>query len=353
MIRRGACGAICLLAALVASGCASLAERIAEPQGRPIFDAGSLAAIERVWGLEKSTVTTNEGVRIAYYHVPAADRGYAFKLEKDGNNASTHFGVEHAPKPSAVRGTIVYLHGWGMDGTSLLPWAMQFAEHGYQGYALDLRNFGRSSRAPQGFGPREAGDIVAVIDTLQARGGLQPPVFLFGVSLGASTALFAEPALRGRIDGIVALEPFVNAADAIRGTVRGTLDEAPDSLAGKLKVTLANWRFPASGDAAAIREAGKRLGLDLAQVDLRPVVPGSRTCTLLLHGASDSWLDPAGSRELAALSPMIRFAAVPRMGHVTLPVRIDWLAAPIEHWLDGTHPEKCAGFELPPDPVEP
>lgn len=353
MTQRGACRAVCLLAALAASGCASLAERIAEPQGRPIFNAGSLTAIERAWALGKGAVTTNENVRIAYYHVPAADRGYAFTLRKHGNYASTNFGVEHAPRLTPVRGTIVYLHGWGMDGTSLLPWAMQFAEHGYQGYALDLRNFGRSSRAPQGFGPREAADVVAVLEQLQARGDLHPPVFLFGVSLGASTALFAEPALRGRIDGIVALEPFVNAAEAIRGTLRGTLDGTPEGLAGRLKLMIANWRFPASGDPDAIREAGELLGLDLAQVDLRPVVPGSSTCTLLLHGAADSWLDPAASRELAALSPMIRFTAVPRMGHMGLPVRIDWLAAPIGHWLGATRAKNCAGFELPPDPVDP
>src|SRR5690606_17684730 len=45
---------------------------------------------------------------------------------------------------SAPRGTVLLLHGWMMDGGSLLPWSLQLAQAGYRSISLDLRNHGRS-----------------------------------------------------------------------------------------------------------------------------------------------------------------------------------------------------------------
>src|SRR3546814_9495781 len=84
---------------------------------------------------------------------------------------------------------------------------------------VDLRNHGRSSRAPAGFGARESRDIAALVEQLQVDGRLPPPVYLFGVSYGAATALFAEPLLRERIAGIVAMESYANAGDGVRGVI--------------------------------------------------------------------------------------------------------------------------------------
>src|SRR3546814_7911475 len=111
-------------------------------------------------------------------------------------------------QPIPPEGSVVFLHGWGLDASSMLPWALALSELGYQGITVDLRNHGRSSRAPAGFGARESRDIAALVEQLQADGRLPPPVYLFGVSYGACTALFAEPLLRERIAGIVAMVSY-------------------------------------------------------------------------------------------------------------------------------------------------
>src|SRR3546814_3744139 len=101
----------------------------------------------------------------------------------------------------------------------MLPWALALSELCYQGITVELRNHGRSSRAPAGFGARESRDIAALVEQLQADGRLPPPVYLFVLSYGAATALFAEPLLRERIAGIVAMESYANAGDGVRGVI--------------------------------------------------------------------------------------------------------------------------------------
>jgi pimeloyl-ACP methyl ester carboxylesterase len=341
-----------LLAALAASGCASLADRIAHPEGEALLAAGTLLELERGIGLVPGSMPTPGGPRIAWIEIPAAKRGYAYKLSREGDQARFGFTTSQPAEPIPVRGSIVYLHGAGLEGSSLLPWALAFAEHGYRGYAIDLRNHGRSGRAPAGYGTREAGDVAAVVRSLRAAGELPEPVFLFGVSLGASTALFAEPQLRDMLAGIVALEPFANADVAIRGVIGAMLAERPHGVLPRLEQAYLRWRYSRTDLDAAIADAGERLGLDLREVDLSPVVAGSNTCTLLLHGAEDSWLDPEASRRLAMQSPEVHFHAVLGMGHLGLPLRIDWLADPISGWLAATAAGAgCPDITIPPDPV--
>src|SRR3546814_16045817 len=100
---------------------------------------------------------------------------------------------------------LVFLHGWGLDASRMLAWELGLSGLGYRGIMVDLRNHGRSSRAPAGFGARESRDIAALVEQLQVDGRLPPPVYLFGVSYGAATPLFADPLLRDRIAGIVAM----------------------------------------------------------------------------------------------------------------------------------------------------
>jgi pimeloyl-ACP methyl ester carboxylesterase len=341
------------LSLLGVAGCASLADLIAEPEGKPLLDARTLGDFERATRMTRSSLPAAEGVRIAYARVPAMQRHYRYTAEVRDGVAHFNFKVEGTPRPLPVRGSVVYLHGWGMEGSSLYPWALSFSEQGYVGYVVDLRNHGRSGRAPVGFGTREATDVVSVLGQLREHGQLREPVFLFGVSLGATTALFAEPALQGQVDGIVALEPFVNARDAIDGVIQDFMDARPQGWRNRVRQAVARWRHGATeaDRQSAIAEAGRRLDLDLDAVDLGPVAARLRTCTLLLHGEKDAWIDPAVSRELSARSPVIHFTSVPRMDHLTLPMRVDWLARPILEWLAHVGEGRCEAMELPPDPL--
>lgn len=225
------------------------------------------------------------------------------------------------------------------------------AERGFHGIAVDLRGTGRSSRAPMGFGPREAQDVAALLVHLQDDGELPGPVYLFGVSYGAATSLFAEPALRGRIAGIVAMEPYANAADAIRTMVPGARrDLAGHHFAGLiLKVTASH--YDAASVERAIADLDRRLDLDLAAIDLHAPVAQSGTCTLLLHGGRDTWIPADASRSLVRAAPQVRYAELPDETHMTLPLRMDWLVGPLAEWLARAGAGKCTALALPSDPA--
>jgi len=341
-----------LLAACAASGCASLADRIAAPAdhglGRPRdFD------VERNFHVRHANWRMADGRTLAYWDVDVRQRKPSYRFTRDAHRFRFRFDTDEtspAPASIATRGTIVYLHGWSLDGSTMLPWAMALAERGYRGIAVDLRNAGGSSKAPAGFGPREADDVIALLHHLRAGGALPGPVFLFGVSYGASTALFAEPALRGRIAGIVAMEPFANAADAVRTMVPGMQADVT-STNGRLLLAVSGHRYDAAAVERAIVDVDQRLGLDLAAIDLHAQVAQSQTCTLLLHGARDTWIPPASSRSLAQDAPRVRYRELPDETHLTLPLRVDWLAAPLANWFSSVAAGRCDALALPVDPA--
>jgi pimeloyl-ACP methyl ester carboxylesterase len=265
-------------------------------------------------------------------------------------------------EPVKSRGTVLLLHGWGMDATSMLPWAAALADRGWEGWLVDLRGHGGSSDAPAGYGTREAADVAALVAALERDGRLEPPVTLLGVSYGATTALFSEPALRGRVRAIVALAPFSNAGQAVRELVAGSLDDTGGSLHARALRRVARWRYddPDRIDAA-IAMASRTLGLEIDAVDLLPVVAGTDTCTLLLHGGNDDLVPIAHSRRIAAGADVVQLIELASEDHISLPLRVDWLAAPVADWLDAAvadasgeaHGAACPGFPLPADPAIP
>jgi pimeloyl-ACP methyl ester carboxylesterase len=345
-----------LLAALAACGCASLADRIVEPHSEALLDERNAQQFERSLGVRHASWRTPQGVTLAYRVVPAATRMMKYDFVRGPHRYSFNFSADMtAAKQVPVRpfrGTVVYLHGWEMDGSSMLGWALALADRGYAGIAVDLRNYGDSSRAPAGFGPREAGDIVDLVDGLRARGTLRGPVYLLGVSYGAATALFAEPALRGRVAGIVALAPYANAAEAIRTLVPGMIDMPARGVTARLFTGWARRHYDKAAIERAITEADQRLGLDLAAIDLHAPLAQSQTCTLLLHGARDNFIPVNAARSLAAGAPRAHYTELPLETHMTLPLRVDWLADPLSAWLADAAAGRCEPLALPPDPAK-
>jgi pimeloyl-ACP methyl ester carboxylesterase len=99
----------------------------------------------------------------------------------------------------------------------------------------------------------------------------------------------------------------------------------------------------------AIAGAGHRLGLDLAAIDTAAPLAASRTCTLLLHGGRDQLVPVATARRLAAAAPAARYVELPDENHVTLPLRIDLLAAPLDAWMAAVGAGDCPSPMLSPD----
>ena len=350
-LRGGGGGVVLAFVACLAGGCTSLGERIAQPHSVELYDVDTLGQMESTIGVEPARFRTPDGVTLAYGVVAPAARGMAYTMSRgDGRMTfAIRFGEKAGTVPTA--GSVVFLHGWGLDASSMLPWALALSELGYQGIAVDLRNHGNSSRAPSGFGTREARDIVALTEHLQAEGLLPSPVYLFGVSYGAATALFAEPLLRERITGIVAMESYANAGDGVRGVIAGAQASRGDGLRTSLMRTYARWRYDAPAIERGVREAGRRLALDLDAIDVRATLATTATCSLLLHGADDRYVPVAAARSLADASPLVRYRELPDENHLSLPLRIDWLARPIAGWMKLAASGECEPLQLPPDPL--
>ena len=345
-------GAIALaFAACLAGGCTSLGDRIAQPHSTGLIDSSVLAQMESTAGVESGRFRTSDGVTLAYRVVAPAARGMTYTISRANGSMQTAFRFGETKGALPVAGTVVFLHGWTLDASSMLPWALAMSELGYQGIVVDLRNHGGSSRAPAGFGTREAHDIAALVEHLQAEAQLPPPLYLFGVSYGAATALFAEPLLRERITGTVAMESYANAGDGVRGVIAGMQAGRDSSLRASLMRTYARWRYDAPAIERGVREAGQKLGLDLDAIDVRATLATTATCTLVLHGADDSYVPAVSARALADASPLVRHRELPDENHLSLPLRIDWLARPIAGWMKLAAGGECDPLRLPPDPL--
>ena len=292
--------------------------------------------------LETQSLRTRNGNRIAYWLLPAADYHLAYEYSRQPHSFHAKFSWRER-SPVEVRGTIVLLHGWGEDHSMMLPWALAMARHGYLGVLPDLRNFGASDRAPVGFGPREAGDVVDLLHALRAKGHLQRPVYLFGVSYGADVAIHAAATAPDLVDGVVAMEPFVDAESAIRGFVADA-QKPTSGLKGRLLSAYSRHVLDDTHVDAAIAESGKRLGIDLHDTGIATPLRDGRVCTLLLQGGEDEFLDPAALRAISNV-PRVRYLEMQEETHLTLPLRIDVLAEPMARWLPQY--ADCPAFALP------
>lgn len=349
---RAACA---MLLALTAAACTSLETRIAEPRSRQLLDAAFVAEVDADLGIERRSFRVPDGPELAYRIVEPKAYGMAYRYTRTDTGARFNFRVgnpsdERMPVPAA--GTLVLLHGWSMDGNSMLPWALSLAEHGWRGLVVDLRNHGDSGRAPAGYGPREGRDVAALVAALRESGQIDGPLALFGVSFGAVAALYAGAELGpGNVDAVVAMAPYANAADGIRDMIEGMKAQPAAGLRGRLVVGHARRRYDDARIAGAVNRAGGRLGVDLAAVDVRQAAAAIPACTLLLHGTNDGFFPMEAVRSLAEAAPRGQLMPLDGEHHFTAPMRVDWLAQPLADWLDAVAGNGCPEFVLPAPPA--
>lgn len=337
------------LAVCSLSGCTAFVARQIERPGHAGGSFRSLDGMLLKMGFARETAQLPDGVRMAYW--TASPRAYQIKgsfhsqpAGKKGRTFSFNMSFGHGPlkpDPVAVKGSVVLLHPWSMNGTAMMPWGLHFAAAGYQVVMPDLRSQGDSSDAPVGYGPREAGDIRELIGRLRQRGDLPAPLYLLGASYGASVALFAAPDVPD-LRGVVALEPYANAAAVIR--------RAPASdLFGHR--WLARWLNPQRMNAA-IDRASRKLGVDLDAIDLGDALSHGDRCSLILRGTRDQLTSRDALLAASKRSPLAVYADVPGMGHMELPLRTDLLFQPVLAWMQALSvtPQACPGFAPPSKP---
>lgn len=330
---------IALLTACSAS--TSLSRHVVTPPtqaGRATLDDATRARFLHIAGARQGRTALDTGVELAWYAIEPGDYRLDYRIDIEAMRRASAliigFDFRAAPlPPPAPVGTLILLHGWGLDGDALLPWSLHFANAGYRAIAVDLRNHGRSGRASAGYGTREATDLAALLRVLREQGLATEPVHLFGVSYGAVTALLTAADPQAGIGGVVALEPFAHAGSAIR-----------DMLPTMLKRRGNNWRQRMLGRALRLRYAGHdidrvvaaasaALDLDLDSLDIAERLAGDMPCVILVHGDADRHLPITHSRRLAQSMPSARLLEVADETHLTLPARMDLLGDPLATWL--------------------
>ena len=121
-------------------------------------------------------------------------------------NAKDPTGGRPADKPL---GTVIALHrleeskaNWPFLGAG-----QRLARMGYDVVLPDLRAHGRSGGKYVTHGAKEKDDVKAVVDALLAEGKIHEPIYAFGVTLGAVTAI-QYAAVDPRCKGVMAMTPY-------------------------------------------------------------------------------------------------------------------------------------------------
>ncbi|MCD9085579.1 alpha/beta fold hydrolase [Stenotrophomonas sp. SY1] len=316
----------------------SLSERLAAPGGTsPLVPTERIDALLARLPHHQGSVSGSDGVALHWVAFDPGDYRLDYRYLGKGQQFP-EFSMEAsspATSDTAPHGTVILLHGWMMDGGSLLPWALELAQNGYPTIALDLRNHGRSGHAPSGYGTREGADVVAAVQALKAQGQISGPVHLLGVSYGAATAIFAARELGPQLSSVVAMESFDNAGQAIRTMVPHMLSKPPERLSDYVALPLARWQYGGRGLDEAIAAADRKLGIDLDQVDVGQALAQVPACVLLVHGRDDEHIPVAQGRALAAAAPHARYLEVEGEDHLTLPMRLDRLSGVVNDWFGG------------------
>jgi len=316
----------------------SLSERLAAPGGTsPLVPTERIDALLTRLPHQQGSVAGSDGVtlhwvafepgdyRLDYRYLGKSERFPEFSLDASAPN------VVDAQPP---RGTVILLHGWMMDGGSLLPWSLELAQQGYRTIALDLRNHGRSGHGLSGYGTREGKDVVAALKALKAEGQISGPVHLLGVSYGAATAIFAARELGPQLRSVVAMESFDNAGQAIRTMVPHMLAKPPERWSDYVALPLARWQYGGRGLDEAIATTDRKLGIDLDRIDVGQALAQIPACVLLIHGRDDEHIPVAQGRALAAAAPRARYLEVPAEDHLSLPMRLDRLSGAVNAWFE-------------------
>lgn len=334
----------------------SLSDRLVAPGGvSTLLDAARIAEAVAAVPNRHGFVTGRAGVPLFWRAFDPGRYGLRYRYlpqhHENGEPLDTglQLSVPHPFKAQAPRGTVVLLHGWMMNGDSMLPWSLQLAESGYRVITIDLRNHGHSGVGPSGYGTFESDDVVDVIAALRARGEVTGPLYLFGVSYGAATALFTADKLGDQVTGVVAMESFANAGDAIRSMIPHLMSLQPTAWKAQAMAAYGRWRYGGQDIDKVIAAASQRLDLDLDGVDVTRAVADTRACVLLLHGEQDAHVPVGQGRRIAAASDRVHYIELRGEDHISLPLRLDLLGGVVDDWL--AHDDHAGGAS--PAPVLP
>lgn len=146
------------------------------------------------------------GTRVGSAYNDPNDFGLAYEdfccVTEDGIRIEGWF----IPRDDA-KATVLTLNGDQGRRDSLLGHARMFHDADYACATFDYRHHGGSGDDAITYGYREKYDVIAVTEYLQQNGLIEGKFVIFGISMGASTALMAAPELEN-VDGFILNCPY-------------------------------------------------------------------------------------------------------------------------------------------------
>jgi len=194
---------------------------------------------------------------------------------------------------------IIFVHGLNRTRREHLERAAESHKRGYGVLLFDLRNHGESGRAYTTLGVAESHDVCAARDFLKntAPGRAQ---ILWGVSLGASTSLLAEPRCPGSA-AIISDSSFLSFSETIKHHFK-LIFHLPSFPIANMIIGVTSWR----------------MGFREQDGDVEAAVAGlSHVPILFIAGGADVRMPPELAQRLAARAsnPGKEILVVPGAAH--------------------------------------
>jgi pimeloyl-ACP methyl ester carboxylesterase len=212
--------------------------------------------------------------------------------------------VVNPPGDVQPRGTVLVVHGFRNRAFWMRDTANLLAGSGYRAVLVDLRGHGRSSGDWLSYGVHESADLSQVIDALEERGLVAGRLGVYGISLGASTAI----QLAGRdprVAAVAAVAPFASMRDEVPHYFRTVFLPA-------------RWIDDATLQEA-IDHAGWLGGFDPDEASALRAIRQTAAPVLIVHGTDDWLVPPQNGILLHTAAPRSsQLVLLPGLGHVTI-----------------------------------
>lgn len=116
------------------------------------------------------------------------------------------------------KGTVILFHGHGSSKSGIIKEEEAFYKLGYNILAVDFRAHGNSEGNICTIGYNETKDVKAAYDFITSKG--EKNIFLYGISLGAATAIKAMNDYKLKPAKVILEMPFASLIDATKGKLR-------------------------------------------------------------------------------------------------------------------------------------
>jgi pimeloyl-ACP methyl ester carboxylesterase len=201
------------------------------------------------------------------------------------------------------KGTILVLHGYRASMRWISGMGRGFAKAGYRVVLVESRGHGRSSGDYITYGVIESRDAGQVIDFLKREGLIAGRLGVWGISMGAATAI--QLASRdSRPETVVAVAPYTSMRQVVPGVVR-------------LLMPIYGWLASEETIRGHVDAAGEKADFNPDDADTLAAVQNVTIPTLILHGKNDWVVPPEHGRELHEANPRhTRLLEIPWTGHI-------------------------------------